>query len=128
MGKWVVLPQHPENYFFESFYNTLIYSTPDEFVTCINHAKANTPAPLTTSERHSLTWEAATERFLDVAQISEDEWPRSRKRDAIIAFGVLTCLRTGMPIAALFGGVVRIFIPGKSNTIFQLWNKMRNTF
>ena len=33
------------------------------------------PAPLSPEDRHKLTWEAATQRFLDVSTIHAHEWP-----------------------------------------------------
>lgn len=40
--------------------------SPEEFSQHIEHALAHEPHPMTLEERRHLTWEAATERFLDV--------------------------------------------------------------
>ncbi len=40
--------------------------SPEEFSKHIEHALAHEPHPMSPEERRNLTWEAATERFLDV--------------------------------------------------------------
>lgn len=80
MGKWVVVAQHPENAFFAAFANCLIYASPAEFVRCLQHAAAHDPAPMAADERQRLTWEAATQRFLDSATIAPHEWPSAQVR------------------------------------------------
>lgn len=73
MGKWVVCADHPSNAFFSQFQNCLIYSNADEFVKHMKFALSHEPAPMTLEDRDRLTWEAATERFLDVTQLTEKD-------------------------------------------------------
>jgi digalactosyldiacylglycerol synthase len=65
MGKFVVLQRHPSNNFFLQFRNTLAYDTPAEFLQQVEHALAADPAPLSPEERRALSWEGATDRFLE---------------------------------------------------------------
>jgi digalactosyldiacylglycerol synthase len=65
MGKYVVLERHPSNAFFEPFRNALYYETPSEFLLQLRYALATEPAPLSDEEQRTLSWEGATERFLD---------------------------------------------------------------
>ena len=71
MGKWVVCADHPSNHFFRSFHNCRMYKTPQEFVECVRQAMAAEPRPLTPEERHNLTWQAATQRFMQSAGLTE---------------------------------------------------------
>lgn len=45
--------------------------TPEEFSKKLAVAMASEPQPLSTTELQALTWEAATERFLNIAEITK---------------------------------------------------------
>ncbi|EOD09202.1 digalactosyldiacylglycerol synthase [Emiliania huxleyi CCMP1516] len=76
MGKFVVVQRHPSNDFFMQFRNTLPYDTPEEFLlqAATNLLGAflepswnllGEPEPLSAEERRALSWEGATDRFLE---------------------------------------------------------------
>ncbi|GAB4844441.1 Digalactosyldiacylglycerol synthase 2, chloroplastic [Ancistrocladus abbreviatus] len=71
MGKIVVCANHPSNEFFKQFPNCHTYDDGDGFVALTRKALAEEPAPLTDEQRHELSWEAATERFLRVAELDQ---------------------------------------------------------
>jgi digalactosyldiacylglycerol synthase len=56
-------------YFFVLFQNR----TPEEFSEKLRFALSAEPQPLSTEDRQRLTWEAATERFLDVSELRPEE-------------------------------------------------------
>jgi digalactosyldiacylglycerol synthase len=76
MGKFVIIPNHPSNTFFQQFPNCLHYQTKAEFATLMQYALEHDPEPLADDLRYTLTWEAATERFLEAAMISERDAAR----------------------------------------------------
>jgi digalactosyldiacylglycerol synthase len=55
----------PSNEFFFGFSNTLLFETAGEFLLQLRHALTHRPQPLSAEERRRLSWEGATERFLD---------------------------------------------------------------
>uniref|UniRef100_A0A7I4C3Y7 digalactosyldiacylglycerol synthase n=2 Tax=Physcomitrium patens TaxID=3218 RepID=A0A7I4C3Y7_PHYPA len=71
MGKIVVCADHPSNDFFRSFPNCYIYRTPEEFVEKVQQAMSSEPEPLSPELQHLLSWEAATDRFIDSAGINK---------------------------------------------------------
>ena len=71
MGKWLVCAEHPSNAFFSQFDNCLIYRNDDEFVQHMKHALTHEPRPMSQEDRDRLTWESATERFLNVTELTE---------------------------------------------------------
>jgi digalactosyldiacylglycerol synthase len=50
--------------------------TPEEFSQKLKLALENEPHPMKLEERRRLTWEDATERFLDVAELRAGERPK----------------------------------------------------
>ncbi|XP_021771293.1 digalactosyldiacylglycerol synthase 1, chloroplastic-like [Chenopodium quinoa] len=71
MGKIVVCADHPSNEFFRSFPNCLTYQTSEDFVTKVKEALVKEPEPLTPEQRYKLSWEAATERFMEHSDLEK---------------------------------------------------------
>ena len=59
-----------------------LHRTPEEFSRKLSFAMKHEPKPMRAEERERLTWEAATERFLDVAELKGEE--RSTKVSAAV--------------------------------------------
>jgi digalactosyldiacylglycerol synthase len=70
MGKFVVCAAHPCNEYFSTFSNCITYRSSDEFAEKLEYALTHDPKPLSPAELSSLSWEHATERFLDAAQLT----------------------------------------------------------
>lgn len=79
MGKWVVIPSHPSNAFFERFPNCLMYRSRRGFVTQLRTALENEPPPLSYELAKLLSWDAATMRCVSAAAISKRDAARSRR-------------------------------------------------
>ncbi|KAL6652874.1 hypothetical protein ACP70R_011799 [Stipagrostis hirtigluma subsp. patula] len=71
MGKFVICADHPSNEFFKSFPNCLTYKTSEEFVARVKEAMDCEPQPLTPDQQYSLSWEAATERFMKYSELDK---------------------------------------------------------
>ncbi|KAL9435055.1 hypothetical protein AB3S75_021340 [Citrus x aurantiifolia] len=71
MGKIVVCANHPSNDFFKQFPNCRTYDDRNGFVEATLKALAEEPALPTEAQRHQLSWESATERFLQVAELDQ---------------------------------------------------------
>ncbi|KAF5750586.1 UDP-Glycosyltransferase superfamily protein isoform 1 [Tripterygium wilfordii] len=69
MGKFVVCADHPSNDFFRSFPNCLTYKTSEDFVAKVREALAKDPQPLTSEQMYNLSWEAATQRFMEYSDL-----------------------------------------------------------
>ena len=77
MGKFVILPDHPSNQFFEQFPNCLMYKKGKEFVTLMQYALTHNPAPMSDECAYQLTWEAATERCLEASVMKRRDAKRA---------------------------------------------------
>lgn len=71
MGKFVVCADHPSNDFFRSFPNCLTYKTSEDFVAKVKEAMTRDPQPLTPEQRYDLSWEAATQRFMEHSELDK---------------------------------------------------------
>lgn len=82
MGKWVICAHHPCNQFIAAFGNCLVYHNPQQFSEHLQYALLHQPAPLTQHETRELSWEAATERMLDAAEMGPGDWPKAATKVA----------------------------------------------
>lgn len=71
MGKIVVCADHPSNEFFKDFPNCYMYRSSGEFVEKVKEAMSSEPLPLSSEQQHILSWEAATERFLQASELDQ---------------------------------------------------------
>ncbi|KAK9156856.1 hypothetical protein Scep_003430 [Stephania cephalantha] len=71
MGKFVICADHPSNEFFRSFPNCLTYKSSEDFVARVKEALASDPQPLTPEQRYNLSWEAATQRFMEFSDLDK---------------------------------------------------------
>ncbi|KAI9182103.1 hypothetical protein LWI28_022118 [Acer negundo] len=71
MGKIVVCANHPSNDFFKQFPNCRTYNDDHGFVEATRKALTEEPAQLSDAQSHEMSWEAATERFLSVAELDQ---------------------------------------------------------
>ncbi|KAF5189111.1 Digalactosyldiacylglycerol synthase 1 protein [Thalictrum thalictroides] len=71
MGKIVVCADHPSNEFFRSFPNCLTYKSSEDFVVKVKEALDKDPQPLTEEQRYNLSWEAATQRFMEYSELDK---------------------------------------------------------
>ncbi|CAN6887471.1 unnamed protein product [Brassica oleracea var. botrytis] len=91
MGKFVVCADHPSNEFFRSFPNCLTYKTSEDFVNKVKEAMSREPLPLTPEQMYNLSWEAATQRFMEYSDLDkilkdEDGGKRMRKSRSVPSF------------------------------------------
>lgn len=71
MGKIVICANHPSNEFFKQFSNCRTYDDGNGFVEAVGNAMNEEATPLTDEQRHELSWESATQRFLKAAGLDQ---------------------------------------------------------
>ena len=79
MNKFVIIPSHPSNFFFEQFPNCLLYRSRKEFVSLLNHAMNNDPPPLSEELAQILSWEMATLRCVSAAAVPRRDAAREKR-------------------------------------------------
>ncbi|KAL6495468.1 Digalactosyldiacylglycerol synthase 2, chloroplastic [Orobanche gracilis] len=100
MGKIVVCANHPSNNFFKQFPNCRTYDDTQGFVKETRKALQDHPAPLTDAQRHELSWEAATERFLKYAQLNDNEVKKLTKTPSNIFMSTSLSLKRNIENAS----------------------------
>lgn len=84
MGKIVVCADHPSNEFFRPFPNCLMYKDSQEFVEKVNQAMSSDPLPLSSEQRYVLSWEAATDRFIEYAELGHQPSKQEKKAMGLV--------------------------------------------
>ncbi|KAG5043960.1 hypothetical protein JHK87_007875 [Glycine soja] len=97
MGKFVVCADHPSNEFFRSFPNCLTYRTSEDFVAKVKEALENEPYPLTPEQRYQLSWEAATQRFMEYSELDRILNKENNGEKASVDKGKLIAKSASMP-------------------------------
>ncbi|KDP28670.1 hypothetical protein JCGZ_14441 [Jatropha curcas] len=102
MGKIVVCANHPSNDFFKQFPNCRTYDNRNEFVEATHRALTEQPAELTDAQRYELSWEAATERFLRIAELDQASVSKPGKSTADNLASTSLSLRRNMEDASAY--------------------------
>lgn len=66
--------------------NVLITDIIEEFAANVYWAMTHDPFPLTPEQRHSLTWEAATERLIEAAKMTPEDMNSNSLTDKIVVW------------------------------------------
>jgi digalactosyldiacylglycerol synthase len=106
MGKFVVCAKHPSNEFFSSFPNCLTYGNQEEFSQCMKKAFESEPKPLSAEDAYRLSWEAATDRFLDAAELGpehKEKQPKLSKVSEAVAASAFYALNNNEGVRQALG-------------------------
>jgi len=112
MGIFAIIPLHVSNEFFYSFPNCLTYADPDEFVERLLYAINNDPAPMDTEIGHELSWEAATERLIETAFMSVEEFQGIRESKERVMDERIASYHLGLTQSNVVGSTVQSFLGG----------------
>ena len=96
-GQILVCADHPSNEFFRSFPNCLTYRTSKDFVAKVKEALENEPYPLTPEQRYQLSWEAATQRFMEYSELDRILNKENNGEKASVDKGKLIAKSASMP-------------------------------
>ncbi|KAK1376983.1 Digalactosyldiacylglycerol synthase [Heracleum sosnowskyi] len=107
MGKLVVCANHPSNDFFKQFPNCQMYDDGNGFLEATCKSLAQEPTPLSDAERHELSWEAATERFLRSAELDtaliRNKLPEASKLSMSKSYSILRNLEVASALMHYMG-------------------------
>lgn len=99
LGRWLVCPVHPCNEFFARFRACLRYGDERGFRAQLCRALSRPPPKLSAAERSSLTWAAATRRFLDAVEApAERQRAQNARRRGILLSASTTSLAGGSSV------------------------------
>ena len=79
MGKFVIIPHHPSNEFYEQFPNSLMYQSKMDFISHLKYALKYEPTPLSAEHEHKLTWDAGTQRLMDASIVTRRDAERRER-------------------------------------------------
>ena len=89
----------------------------DEFSSKLEHALSSEPVPMTADLQKRLTWEDATERFLDVAQLKASERPGVVETAVDTLAWVAHNTLTGKSLSSSISGLVLCKFTGSNNLL-----------
>ena len=116
LGRWLVCTIHPCNEFFSSFGTCLRYGDAAGFRLQLCRALSRPPPRLSAEERASLTWAAATRRFLDAVEApAERQRAQNARRRGIFLSASTASLAGGSSAAGGSSGDDDDFDDGESD-------------
>lgn len=97
MGKTVVVVKHSSNEFFSTFQNCHLFDGAEEFSHVLEHALSLDAQPLSKDDIYRLSWEAATKRFYNAAQVRKENNVPRRMDEALASAHIALSRILGNP-------------------------------